>query len=147
MGEQLDTAEQSRRPGITRLPRLVPVPEAAAMLGVGETLFRSKVLPFIERVEIGSKVLVVVASLDEWVEELRATASVGAEKSADGRSGSGTKAKGSRGHAASTPSEKNRQLKRLVEKYSWKSSGAASPSGEVVEMRQERRSPRGQRNG
>lgn len=63
----------ARRVELSRLT--VSIPEAAASLGMGETLFRAEVLPNIPRIDVGTRTLVDVEDLRAWVRDHKVTSS------------------------------------------------------------------------
>jgi len=65
--------DRRKRP-IGLQPALLAVSDAASYLGVGTSTFYAKFLPSVETVLIGTRRLVVKASLDQLVEQLRAQA-------------------------------------------------------------------------
>jgi hypothetical protein len=46
----------------------LPLPEAAAALGIGESLFRKEVAPFVRCIRLGRARLYAVADLEAWAQ-------------------------------------------------------------------------------
>lgn len=58
------------KPRTREIARLAySIPEAAEALGMGETFFRAEVLPKLDRVDAGSRVLVDVEDVKAWLKQ------------------------------------------------------------------------------
>ncbi len=112
-------------------PKLAVRPdEAARMLSLGRTFFRKSVLPELVTVDVGSVRIIPVAELLRWLDRRAATNSAG-EQTGGGRSGSGTRAKGTSYPRASELAEIRERLRRGVARCSRERSEATST---VVEL-------------
>lgn len=67
--------------------------EAAEALGMGETFFRAEVLPKLPRVDVGTRVLVDVNDLRQWVDDHKDTGCVRQAQKRRSRSASASTAK------------------------------------------------------
>ncbi len=57
--------EPQQRPPVP--PLALPVSDAAAAIGVSETVFRREVLPYVRSVRIGKARVVAVVELERWL--------------------------------------------------------------------------------
>ncbi len=125
------------RPRHISPPRLlVSIPEAAAMLGYNETLFRREVLPFVVRIEVGRDPRIDVEDLRSWVDVQKRTRS-GGKGTGRTRRASPSTANGSKSSPA------NATAKSLTESLA-KPTRKRSKVASVVQLeaeRSQRRSP------
>lgn len=91
-------------------PRSVSVDVAAKACGVAPNTFRKHVLPHVDTVRIGERVLVLVASLDAWLESNARGAEPNAQRVT--RSNSATSAPLTAVESAARAAELNARLRR-----------------------------------
>lgn len=103
-------------------PLTVPVPKAAEMIGRSVKYFRKEVLPHLDIIP-GSRPLVVVESLERWVDTHKV--SLSGKRARLGSSASGSTAKGSKsGRVSPTERRLLDRVERFTAKRSQESDGA-----------------------
>jgi hypothetical protein len=114
------------------------IPEAAEVLGMGESLFRAEVLPILPRIAVGTRVIVDVEDLRRWVADHKDTASDASAPVQRGPSASESTVS-----AASSPRAKQFEAKLTasLERSTWKSSPESASVHRLPVSDSKRRSP------